>query len=105
MLPAFAGWDVEVGAAVEQEQADLVTVLDGAHREQRRQLDGGLELAAPARAEVLRGADVDEQHHGQLALLDEPLDMRLAGAGGAVSVDRAHVVAGNVRADLVELPA
>ena len=105
VLAALARRDVEVGAAVEQQQADLVAVLDRAHREQRRQLDRGLELAAPARAEVLRRADVDQQHHRQLALLDEPLDVRLAGARGDVPVDRADVVAGHVRAHLVELHA
>src|SRR5690606_15228324 len=96
MLAALARWNVEVGAAVKQEQADLVAIVDGGQREQRTELDGGLELAAPARAKILRGRYVDEQHHGELALLDEALDVRLAGARGDVPVDRAHVVAGHV---------
>jgi hypothetical protein len=58
-----------------------------------------------ARAEVLRVADVAQEHHRQLALLDVALDVGLAGARGDVPVDRAHVVAGHVRAHLVELHA
>ena len=90
---------------MEREEADLVAVLDRGEGQQRTELDRGLELAAPARAELLRGRDIDEQHHGELALLDESLDVRLAGARGDVPVDRADVVAGDVRTHLVELHA
>ncbi len=50
-----------------------------------------------------RARDVDQQHDGELALLGEAFDVRLAGARRDVPVDRAHVVAGQVLAHLGEL--
>jgi hypothetical protein len=104
LLPLARG-DVLLGVAVEEEQAHLVVVLDRGEGEQRGQLGGGLALGAPARAEVLRRADVHHQEHGQLALLVVALDERDAHPGGHVPVDRADVVARHIGPDLVELHA
>ena len=49
------------------------------------------------------GDDIRAIDWNVTALLDEPLDVRLAGPRGDVPVDRADVVAGNVRAHLLEL--
>src|SRR5262249_57354495 len=51
---------------------------------------------------LVAAAAIDQQHHRQLALLDEALDERVAHAGGDVPVDGADVVAGLVLADLLE---
>ena len=45
---------------------------------------------------------IDQQHHGQLALLDVAFDEGMAHAGGDVPVDGANVVAGLIFADFLE---
>ena len=97
--------DVVFDVAVKKHQADFVVAADGGKREQRAQFGGGLALGALARAEVLRGGDVGHQHERELAFLDVAFDERRAGAGGDVPIDRAHVVARHIGADLVELDA
>ena len=89
----------------EQDQPDLVVVADGAQREQRAQFGRDLGLELGRAAEPPRRAEVDQQHHGQLALLDVALDERMADARGDVPVDRADVVARHVLADVGELDA
>jgi hypothetical protein len=102
VLAAAAGRDEHLDLVGEADQADAVVVAD------RREGEGGGEagdevaLVEVAAAEVEAGRHVDEEHHRQLALLGEQLDVGLAGAGGDVPVDRAHVVAGGVLADLGE---
>ena len=97
--------DEVLDAVGEQDQADLVVVADRAQREHRAQLGRNLALEARDAAELTRGAQVDQQHHRQLALLHVLLDERLPHAGRHVPVDRAHVVAGDVFPDLGELHA
>ena len=58
-----------------------------------------------AGAELQRQAVVEEQHDGELALLDVLLAVRLAAARGDVPVDVAHVVAELVLHHLIELAA
>ena len=59
-----------------QQEPDFVLVVDRRERQQRRELDGGLALGPIGRAKILRAADVDQQHHRELALLDVALDVR-----------------------------
>src|SRR5205085_10003878 len=74
----------------------------GAEGEDGGQLGGHLALLLVEGAEVRAAAAIDEQHDGQLALLDEALDEGVAHAGGDVPVDGADVVAGLVLAHLLE---
>ena len=88
--------------SVNCDQADPVVVADGAEGQHGGQLGGDLALLLQPRAELVAAAAIDDQHHGQLALLDEALDERMAHAGGDVPVDGADVVAGLVLAHLLE---
>src|SRR5262249_40084192 len=85
-------------AGGEGEQADPGRVANGAGG----QHGSRLALLLQERAELAAAAAVEQQQHGQLALLDEALDERVAHAGGDVPVDGADVVAGLVLADLLE---
>src|SRR5207253_9303287 len=86
----------------EGDEADAVVVADGAEGEDGGQLGGDLALLLEEGAELVAAAAVDEEHDGQLALLDEALDEGVAHAGGDVPVDGADVVAGLIGADLLE---
>ena len=55
--------------------------------------------------EALARREVDDEHHGHLALFDEDLHEGVVHARGDVPVDRADVVAGLVRAHLAEREA
>jgi hypothetical protein len=59
-------------------------------------------LGRPRCAELLGGREIDEQHHGHLALLGEHLHVGLVHARRDVPVDEAHVVARLVLAHLAE---
>src|SRR5205085_3627732 len=99
---ALARRDDLLDAVGEVDQADAVVVVQGGEGEQGGQLGDDLahRLAAGAAAEAGRG--VHEEQDGQLALLDVPLEERLAHAGGDVPVDGPDVVAGLVGADVGE---
>ena len=92
-------------AVGEPQQPDAVVVAGRAQRQQGRQFRGHFTLLLKAAAKVLTAADVDGQHHRQLAFLDEALDERMPHAGGDVPVNSANVVAGLVLADLFERDA
>ena len=66
----------------------------------RAQLGRQLALLRAGGAEAHRARDVDHQHHRELALLDEALDVGRAEARGDVPVDVAHLVAGRRRGAL-----
>jgi hypothetical protein len=89
-------------AVGEIEQADAIVVGYGAEGQDGGQFRGDLALLLETRAELLAAADVDGQHHRQLAFLDEAFDERVPHAGGDVPVDGADVVAGLVFADFLE---
>jgi hypothetical protein len=59
-------------------------------------------LRGAPRSEALARRQVDDEHHGHLALFDEDLDEGLVHPRRDVPVDRADVVAGLVRAHLAE---
>ena len=89
----------------EEDRADAVVVADRREREDRRDLRSDLALGPSAAAEQARGGDIDEEHERQLALLDVALDEGAPGPRRHVPVDRPHVVAVDVLADLGELHA
>ncbi len=86
----------------ELDQADLVIVADGRERDHRGQFGGHLALLLSLRAELIAAAAIHRQQHGQLALFDKALDEGMAHARGHVPVDGANVVAGLVRAHVLE---
>jgi hypothetical protein len=90
-------------AVGEEHEPDPVVVAHRREREHRRQLDGQLALEPPRRAEPLRARQVDDEHHGELALLLVAPNERPAHARRHVPVDRPHLVAGLVLAHLGEL--
>ena len=105
VAPPLLRRDEQLDAVGEDHQPDPVVALDGGVGEHRRHLRGHFVLELGAAAERARRRDVDQQHHGQLALLAVLLDVGEAGAGGDVPVDRADVVARLVLAHLLELHA
>ena len=86
----------------EEEQSGPVAVLQRAEDEQRGDLRGHFRLRLRREPGRLRGAAVDRDERGQLALLDEDLHERLADACRHVPVDGADLVARLVRPDLAE---
>ena len=101
----FFGWQVELDAVAEGDEAGLVVVGVGGEGEQGRELGGQLALGGGGGAEAGGGADVDEQVEDELALFDVLLDVGRAHARRDVPVDEAHLVAGLVLAHLAELEA
>ena len=89
----------------EEHERHLVVVADRREGEHRGDFGRDLPLGLRRRAEVTRGAQVDDQHDRQFALLAELLHERTPGARGHVPVDRADLVAGHVLAHLLEVDA
>ena len=89
-------------AVAEEDAAYLVVVLRGGKGQHGGDLGDRVFLELFGRAEHARTADVDQQHHRQLALFLVDLDVRLAAAGGDVPVDIADVVAHAVFAHFAE---
>jgi hypothetical protein len=87
----------------EEQRPHAVVVPNGGHREHCGELGGELALETAPGAEAFRPGQVDGEHHGELALLDVPLDKRAPHARGDVPVDDPHLVARLVLADLGEL--
>ena len=102
---AFLGRNVALDVIGEDQEPDPIVGLDRGVGEQRRDLRRHLVLELRAGAERPRGADVDHQHHGQLALLAVHLDERVPHARRDLPVDVADVVARAVLAHLLELHA
>ena len=91
------------GRSVNSSAPDAVVVPNGRHRQHRAELAGELALESRHRAESLGPREIDGEHHRELTLLDIALDEGAAHARGDVPVDRAHLVARLVFADLGEL--
>ena len=86
-------------------ESDAVAVGGAEQGDQAGEFEEGVAFGAAGRAELQRGRILEEDQHGDLALLDELLAVGFAEAGGDVPVDVAHVVAELVLHDLVELHA
>ena len=87
----------------EADEADLVVVLDRRERQRRTDLGDELALELAGGPELLRAAEVHDEQHGELPLLPELLDVRLAVPGRDVPVDRADVIADLIGPHLLEL--
>ena len=89
----------------EDEAADAVALAEDAPGGEGGGLGGGDRLHVEAGAEEHRLPLVDEEERRAVALLAGDAHVRRAGAGGDLPVDGAHVVAGEVGAELLELEA
>ena len=87
----------------EEQQANAVHILDRRECEHGRQLGGDVAFAPIDRSEGHRRRSVDRDDDRQIALFDELLHVRRAGARGHVPVDRADVIAGLIFANLGKL--
>ena len=87
----------------EKKNANAVVVPNRGHRQHSGQLARQLALESLYRPESLRSGEIDDQHHGELALFDVALDERPAHSRGDVPVDRADLVAGLILAHFREL--
>src|SRR5262249_18215003 len=102
MARALAGRHKTLHAVGKGNEADLVVIADGAEGQYGGQFGGNFALLLRLRAELVAAAAIHQQHHGQLALLDEPFDEGMAHARRYVPVNGADVVAGLVFADFLE---
>ena len=86
-----------------KQHSNAIVVSYRGHSEHRRELARQLALESFHRAESLRTREVDNQHHGELALLYVPFDKWASHARRNVPVDRADFVTGLVFTHLREL--
>ena len=105
VLVALARRNELVHLAVKQQQADLVVVVDGRKRQQRREFHRRLALRTFGGTEIEGRAHVHDQENGELTLFDVALHVRRAHARSDVPVDGPDIVARNVWPDFVELDA
>ena len=103
--PAFPRRDEQFHFIGEEQQRDLVAVLGGGHRERGGDFGGELALGAAGRAEARRRRNVHGEDGGEFAFLAEAFYERAAEAMRDVPVNVAHIVAGDVFAQLLEIHA
>ncbi len=101
----WCSWTQLLNAVRESEQPDLVVVADGREGERGAQFSDEFAFGLLVGAEALRATHVHDEHDGQLTLLAEFLDVRIARPRRHVPVDGADVVSGLIRADLLEFDA
>ena len=101
--PAGRGGDGHHRSTSDHHGPDPVGQPGGGQAEGRRQPDHDFALLPGGGSEVLAGRDVDEQPQVDLVVGHRVPDMDLAGAGGDVPVDQAHVVTGHVGATVARL--
>src|SRR5438552_14322423 len=83
--------------------ADFVVVADRAESEQTRNFGGQLTLRLRGAAEISRRANIDNQHHGQLALFGKFLYERAAEARRHIPIDRTNFVARLILAHVLKI--
>src|SRR6266511_4764141 len=103
VFAALAGRDEFFHAFGEEDETDLVAVADGGEGEHRGDFSGQFALGLGDGTEQAGPTEIDDQHDGQFAFLNELLDERMVHASGDVPVNRAHVVARLILAHLVEI--
>ena len=89
----------------EQQQPDAVVVGDGAQRQNCAHFRRNIRLQPVDAAKLPGGADVDQQHDGQLSFLYVSFDVGVPPARRDVPINTAHVVAWRILAHLGELHA
>ena len=99
---AFLGRDVFFDFVREEDNAHFIVVLDGREGQCGGNFGHAIALERGHRTEIATARHIDQQHHGQFALLLKHLDVRLVEAGGHVPVDRANIITGLVLSHLAE---
>ena len=79
--------------------------MDRTEGQDRRYLGRKLTLTFLDATKITRGADIEDNHHGHLALLGELLDVGLPGARRNIPVNGTDLVSGRVGANLFEVHA
>ena len=102
MPSAFPRRDVMLDAVADDQQSDAIVVAEGGESQDRGELGDDRPLGQAAAAEIEAGTAVHHKQHGEFALFNEPLQERLAEPGGDFPVDRAHIVAGLIGANVGE---
>ena len=102
MLAAFFGRNKKFDLVSVNEEADLVVILDGGECEESRERCHDFAFHLLARTKFGAAGCIDHEEHGHFAFFDELFDVRRAGSGGHVPVNRAHVIAGHVFANFAE---
>ena len=105
VAPAFARRQEQLDLVGEQQQRHFVAAARGGNGQRAGDLRRELAFGAAQRTEGRRGRDVHRQHHRQFALLAVALHERPAHAIGDVPINVAHLVAGDVLAQLLEIHA
>lgn len=85
-------WKALLDVIGKQRDADLVLIANGRNRQRGSQFGDQFPLGLRLATEVLRGAQVDQQHHRHLAFFTKELDERLVATCGDIPIDRANIV-------------
>ena len=100
MAAPLLRWDKLLDLIREEDATHLIARLRCGECKDCRQLGDDILLEVVRCAEHTRAADINHQHHCQLALLFVDLDMRFAGACRNIPIDIAHIVANAILAHL-----
>ena len=101
--PALLWRDIMLDGIGEDNEPDPVVFADRSECEDRGDLGRYLVFGFVLGPEITRRADVNHEHHGQLALFAVDLHVRLGGPGSNFPVDMTDIVAGNIGPGFLEL--
>ena len=93
MRAALFWRDKKLHPVCEKNQPDFIVIADRAESEQARDFRGQFAFRLGGASEISRRANIDNQHHGQLAFFGKFFDERVSETGSHVPIDRANVVA------------
>ena len=102
MLASLFWRNILLNLVGEEDDTNLVVVLYGTERQCGGNLGHHVALGLPLRSKVERTAHIDEQHHGEFALLLKHLDVWSVEARRDIPVDVPDVVAKLILAHLAE---
>src|SRR5947209_18402909 len=89
----FLRWDEKFHPIGEKNEPNLVVIPDRAEGEQTRHFRRQFALGLGCASEIPRRANIDNQHHGQLALFGKLFHESGSESRGYVPIDRANLVA------------
>ena len=102
VLAAFLGRDILLYLIGEEDHANLVVVLNGTESQRGGNLRHHVLLQLHLRTELQRARNVNQQHHGQLALLLKDLHIRTMKPGRHIPVNVTHIIPELILAHLAE---
>jgi hypothetical protein len=101
----FARGDEQLDLVREEQEGHFVAAAGGGDGQGGGDFHRKLPFGPAEGAKRRGGRDIHRQHHGEFALLAEAFDERAAHAIGDVPVNAAHVIAGHVFAQFLEVHA